>query len=33
MNGLAVTVRLPDGPGVVVDFGAGDAPTVTEAGA
>ncbi|MFJ2198138.1 DUF2264 domain-containing protein [Streptomyces violaceusniger] len=33
VNGLAVTVRLPDGQGVVVDFGAGDAPTVTEAGA
>ncbi|MFC9226338.1 DUF2264 domain-containing protein [Streptomyces hygroscopicus] len=30
VTGLTVTVRLPDGGGVVVDFGAGEAPTVTE---
>lgn len=33
MNGLAVTVRLPDGADVVVDFGTGGAPTVTEVSA
>ncbi|MBI0384343.1 hypothetical protein JBE27_50845, partial [Streptomyces albiflaviniger] len=33
VNGLAVTVRPADGGAFVVDFGAGDAPTVTEVGA